>query len=166
MGYEATFSFDLTIPAKHVEAAEEIMTERADSYWMDDGDDFCSMFRCAWGEDVVAEEKTPPPLAALASGEVRGNIEISGVAYRKWRSWEEPLLDTLAPYIQDGGSISVEGEDDYATTWEFEGGVRYIDDQIRVSDRHYKRLVELLTEARKQVNGSLGERIDKALGEA
>lgn len=138
MGYEATFGFDLVIPAAEVEKMEH---EYFRVYLEDDDPgykpgDFCKHFNDAWG-DYLAEEDKPVPLMALASGTTRGAIHITGYAHKKWRDWEEPLLESIAPYIQAGGTVEILGEDNYKTNWEFDGEcmVREDEEYIRVSAR-------------------------------
>jgi len=129
MGYEASFDFDLRIPAAKVEEMEKayfLHEERtvspihreSSSFYKQCG--FCEHFNDQWG-DVVASEETPAPLEALASGTTRGDIFIMGCVSKRWRDWEEKTLEALAPFIQAGGTVGITGEDDYHGGWEFDG---------------------------------------------
>jgi len=143
MGYHADFDFDLTIPAEHVAKAELALYHslsecRHESprdclgdcfdFEVIDGT-FCAKFDDEWGEALTEEEEISP-LEALASGVTRGAIHITGWAGKKWGSWEEPLLDALAPFIENGGTVTVKGEDsDTPSEWYFDGNARH--------ERHY-----------------------------
>lgn len=122
MSYEATFDFDLCVPAAKVAAMEKefFRVLREDDEPEFTPGSFCKEFNEHWGEGL-AEEEDPAPLMALASESARGNIYISGVAYKKWRSWEESMMESIAEFIQDGGTVSIDGEDDYRGGWEFDG---------------------------------------------
>ena len=61
-------------------------------------------------------------------------ITVSGLISKKWRDWEESLLDVLAPFVKDGGRVVVKGEDyDCATEWRFHEGVRHVEEFAPVS---------------------------------
>ncbi|HUW11069.1 MAG TPA: hypothetical protein VM537_15165, partial [Anaerolineae bacterium] len=81
-----------------------------------------------WGEEMASED-VPNPLLALASGSARGDIYISGGVNRNWRDWEEPMMELLAPFIQAGGSVSIDGEDSFRTNWVFDGECMTRDDE-------------------------------------
>lgn len=141
MGYQAGFEFDLVIPAEHVEAAEKAMIEvlKRDLTRCTKRT-FCQAFNEAWGEGL-AEEATPTPLVALASGCVRGEITISGYCHKSWREWEEPMLDAIAPFVQKGGCVTVKGEDyDAPSEWRFDGRCRYTEDYENILTSERKEL--------------------------
>ncbi len=138
MGYYGHFDFDCKILAVNTEQAEAALlahiidrsTEapRWDSLdWiLQQAPDrkIVSLFNAAWGEDL-AEEQTPAPLIALANLSTRGDIVILGDCEKKWHTYEENLLDVLAPFIEDGGTIAYKGQDfECAQKWVFEDGIR------------------------------------------
>jgi len=139
MGYHGDFEFDFTILAENTEKAEaallaHILSHSDETYsaysrlgWiLDEAEDkkITSLFNVAW-DGVFAEEHTPAPLVALANLCDRGDIIFSDYCHKKWHSWEEDMLDVLAPFIEDGGAIKYKGEDfDCEQVWTFNGGVR------------------------------------------
>jgi hypothetical protein len=146
MGYYADFEFDLVIPAEHVEAAEKAMIESlVEGKQLNVGEcsNICEAFNSCW--EHIAYEKEPVPLMALVSGTARGAVHIEGHAGKKWRDWEEPMLDAIAPFVKKGSTVTVKGEDfDAPSEWVFDGEVRYQEDyeNIRCEER-----AELLAKA-------------------
>ena len=115
MGYYASFDFNLTIRAENVAAAEKILFEHASNGFalekrLREGR-FAEVFDDMWGEPL-ATEKEITPLQAVASGVMRGEVGIEGSCHKKWRSWEESLLEALAPFCEAEGWVVVRGEDD------------------------------------------------------
>jgi hypothetical protein len=146
MGYQADFGFDITILAKHVEAAEVVAREHLRKEFgnqvTEDGKDISNVFRYAWGQDLEVHEESPAPLLALASGSTRGDIRISGYVNKKWRDWEEPLMDELAPFIEAGGIIRIDGEDDYRGGWSFDGKTSNEWSEVYIDTADLKKLEE------------------------
>lgn len=182
MGYEATFGFDLIIPAEFVVQAEEALrAELTGGQIMPDSDraeaaGFCEMFNDAWGETLAVEQK-PQPLMSLATLAARGDITIDGYAYKKWRSWEEGTMDVLAPFITEGGTVDIEGEDGEASKWEFVDGLRHDIELVRVAapdlqrleeiEKSHKQAVALLEEIRDShtcVSAELHDKIEALVG--
>jgi len=154
MGYYADFSFSIVIPAKHVPAAERALVKslKASGEWdfldkpkVIEGC-FCNVFDAVWSaewspEGILSEEAGVAPLKALAGGSMRGSISITGCVNKRWREWEEPLLDELAPFFEDGSTVTVKGEDsDTPDIWIFEGGVRNVEAMRLIRDSEEKTL--------------------------
>lgn len=139
MGYHADFQFDIKIPAEKVEEAEQALADHfeiqeqirrqryedrnaLENYESDlPPRNIVQCFTELWN-DIEAEEEKVAPLVALASGTVRGDVYISGYVNKKWRDWEEPMLEVIAPFVKAGSSITVKGEDDDCSCeWRFNG---------------------------------------------
>jgi hypothetical protein len=127
MGYEASFSFDLRISADKVEEMEQAYFKAQKKTDYRPGD-FCEHFNSEWG-DGLAHEEAPVPLEALASGSTRGNILIIYSTFKKWRSWEEPMMESIAEFVDAGGSVEIHGEDAYKTNWCFDGECMTVEDE-------------------------------------
>jgi hypothetical protein len=129
MGYYADFGFDMAIPAEKVEAAEKALIQHMEEtgHWAlthAEEQTISFLFNESWGDNIAQEEK-PNPLIALATLNSRGRVTFNEWTHKKWRSWEEDMLDVLAPFIEDGGTVTFKGEDyDCHEKWEFQDGTR------------------------------------------
>jgi len=165
MGYHGEFGFNIVIPAKHVEEAEQVLYKQLGLL---DGQvetpkegGFCDVFNEHWGDtwsdEPYAEERKPSPLHALADGQFRGEITIFGHTTKKWRDWEQPLVEALAPYVEAGGTISVKGEDwECASIWAFDGKTVVVDEYTPTSTKELEEL-RAKAERLKEAEAMLGE---------
>lgn len=163
MGYYGDFTFDLTIPAEKVEEAEKALFQSlidSQCYKPEEleGRHFTLVFNDVWGEPLASEEK-PVPLKALAALSARGQITIEGFVQKKWRDWEEPVIEALGPYVADGGTVRILGEEDEAPKeWVFQDGFAvdtyFVNiesgelDRLKSIEQRYTEAVNLLKEIR------------------
>lgn len=155
MGYYGDFGFNFIIPADKVEAAEAKLREVALEECLITEEEaegsFADIWDVMWDDCDSAFEDSPSPLEALANGCARGQISVQGGVHKKWRSWEEPLFDSLGEFAV--GEISVKGEDcDTPTTWSYagDGEWRLVDYQLVDIEacRQYEKAVQLLQQIR------------------
>jgi len=169
MGYDADFSFDFTIPSAKVDQAEKALlahianSSKSDNPNYDnldwiltetDSKTLAALFNAAWHADVAFEQEIAP-LVALATLSTRGDIVFSDYVSKSWREYEEPILDVLAPFVEDGGTVRYKGEDfDCEQVWTFKDGVRRapindVFDKATVEETlaKLKRALSLLTDA-------------------
>lgn len=123
MGYYGSFTFDVEIPGKNVEACEAAL--RATDIYME-GNDLSELLESIFGDSEAWFDEKPSALVQLADAANDEpnlpDLTWQGYSHQKWRDYAEQTFETIAPYVKSGGVVEVQGEEGEKCRWVFENG--------------------------------------------
>jgi hypothetical protein len=123
MGYYGTFTFDLTIPSKHLVAAQKSLV---DNDLIVVNEDRLDEALGEWLDAVTPFYKEVSPLEQLArvkdGGEARGDLCIQGTTHQKWSDDMDMIPAYLGPYLTRDSTVHIRGEEGEQGFYRFETG--------------------------------------------